>query len=35
MPNQGKITEIGSIVDFHGLSPSAGFREEIATARKR
>jgi hypothetical protein len=28
MPDQGKVAEIGSFVDFHGLSPSAGFREK-------
>jgi len=26
--DQGKVAEIGSCVHFHGLSPSAGLREE-------
>src|ERR1700692_1248057 len=27
VPDQGKVAEIGCFVHFHGLSPSAGFRE--------
>ena len=29
MPDQGKVAEIGCFVNFHALSPSAGFREEV------